>query len=268
MHAVEGEAETRWKYSAGLHCADCDISYPDPTPSLFSFNSPIGACDLPRLWPGDRRGFRAGDPDESKSSPKAPKPGRAPASRECQDDLAKMAKKHGVAMDIPFRDLPEDHRRWVLEGDEKWKSRIPGWPRYWYGVRHFFDWLETKAYKMHIRVLLSRYRSYTECPACHGARGSSRKRCYGACGAVRREEAGGGPADRQRTGTEQGPIPTSQSPLPKLAISELARAAHRRCDYLRRGAGSPGATGRSHRFRSVDEIKAACATCRTWASAT
>ncbi|HAF55223.1 MAG TPA: excinuclease ABC subunit A, partial [Thauera sp.] len=44
------------------------------------------------------------------------------------------------------------------------------WPRYWYGVRHFFDWLETKAYKMHIRVLLSRYRSYTECPACHGAR--------------------------------------------------------------------------------------------------
>jgi excinuclease ABC subunit A len=44
------------------------------------------------------------------------------------------------------------------------------WPRYWYGVRHFFDWLESKAYKMHIRVLLSRYRSYTECPACHGAR--------------------------------------------------------------------------------------------------
>ena len=50
---------------------------------------------------------------------------------------------------------------------KNWDS---SWPRYWYGVRHFFDWLETKAYKMHIRVLLSRYRSYTECPACHGAR--------------------------------------------------------------------------------------------------
>ena len=58
----------------------------------------------------------------------------------------------------------------MLEGDDKWKNWDSSWPRYWYGVRHFFDWLETKAYKMHIRVLLSRYRSYTECPACHGAR--------------------------------------------------------------------------------------------------
>jgi len=73
-------------------------------------------------------------------------------------------------MDIPVRDLPPEHRQWLFEGDPKWKNWDSSWPRYWYGVRHFFDWLETKAYKMHIRVLLSRYRSYTECPSCHGAR--------------------------------------------------------------------------------------------------
>src|SRR5690606_29059388 len=82
----------------------------------------------------------------------------------------KMAKQCGVAMDVPVRDLPPEHRQWLFEGDPKWKNWDSSWPRYWYGVRHFFDWLESKAYKMHIRVLLSRYRSYTECPACHGAR--------------------------------------------------------------------------------------------------
>ena len=75
-----------------------------------------------------------------------------------------------LAVVFQVRDLPPEHREWLLEGDPKWKNWDASWPRYWYGVRHFFDWLESKAYKMHIRVLLSRYRSYTECPACHGAR--------------------------------------------------------------------------------------------------
>jgi excinuclease ABC subunit A len=109
-------------------------------------------------------------PDESKTLAEgAVKPWQSPSFKECQDDLAKMAKKYGVAMDIPFRDLPAEHRRWVLEGDDKWKNwdvvaallvrRAP-----------LLRLAESKAYKMHIRVLLSRYRSYTECPACHGAR--------------------------------------------------------------------------------------------------
>ncbi|ANQ83181.1 putative excinuclease ABC subunit [Azoarcus olearius] len=169
--AVPG-GEAVWRYSSDLHCAPCDIHYAEPTPALFSFNSPIGACDTCRGF-GRVIGVDFGlvIPDESKTLAEgAVKPWQTQSFRECQDDLAKMAKKHGVAMDVPFRDLPEEHRRWVLEGDEKWKSWDSSWPRYFYGVRHFFEWLETKAYKMHIRVLLSRYRSYTECPACHGAR--------------------------------------------------------------------------------------------------
>ncbi|CAH1746498.1 Excinuclease ABC subunit A [Thauera humireducens] len=164
--------EAVWRYSSGLHCADCDIHYSDATPGLFSFNSPIGACETCRGF-GRVIGVDFGlvVPDESKSLAEgAVKPWQTESYRECQADLEKMAKKYGVAMDIPVRDLPPEHRHWLFEGDPKWKNWDSSWPRYWYGVRHFFDWLETKAYKMHIRVLLSRYRSYTECPACHGAR--------------------------------------------------------------------------------------------------
>ncbi|MCK2125673.1 excinuclease ABC subunit UvrA [Thauera aromatica] len=164
--------EAVWRYSSGLHCADCDIHYSEATPGLFSFNSPIGACDTCRGF-GRVIGVDFGlvVPDESKTLAEgAIKPWQTESYRECQEDLAKMAKKNGVAMDIPVRDLPPEHRAWLFEGDPKWKNWDSSWPRYWYGVRHFFDWLESKAYKMHIRVLLSRYRSYTECPACHGAR--------------------------------------------------------------------------------------------------
>jgi excinuclease ABC subunit A len=164
--------EAVWRYSTGLHCADCDIHYSDPTPGLFSFNSPIGACETCRGF-GRVIGVDFGlvIPDESKTLAEgAVKPWQTESYRECQTDLEKMARKYGVAMDIPVRDLPPEHRQWLFEGDPKWKNWDSSWPRLWYGVRHFFDWLETKAYKMHIRVLLSRYRSYTECPACHGAR--------------------------------------------------------------------------------------------------
>ena len=170
-----GEAaagEQVWPYSSGLHCAQCDLHYSEPTPGLFSFNSPIGACETCRGF-GRVIGVDLGlvVPDESKTLAEgAIKPWQTESYRESQHDLAKMAKKYGVAMDIPVRDLPPEHRQWLFEGDPKWKSWDSSWPRYWYGVRHFFGWLESKAYKMHIRVLLSRYRSYTECPACHGAR--------------------------------------------------------------------------------------------------
>ncbi len=172
VHAQGDGAEVRWQFSAGLHCADCDIAYPDPTPGLFSFNSPIGACDTCRGF-GRVIGvdFSLVAPDESRSiADGAVKPWQSPSFKECQDDVMRMARKYGVATDIAVRDLPPEHRDWLLEGDPKWKSWDASWPRHWYGVRHFFDWLESKAYKMHIRVLLSRYRSYTECPACHGAR--------------------------------------------------------------------------------------------------
>ncbi|MBP6727077.1 MAG: excinuclease ABC subunit A, partial [Thauera sp.] len=140
--------EEIWPYSSGLHCADCDLHYSEPTPGLFSFNSPIGACETCRGF-GRVIGVDLGlvVPDESKTLAEgAIRPWQTESYRESQHDLAKMAKKHGVAMDIPVRELPPEHRQWLFEGDPKWKSWDSSWPRYWYGVRHFFGWLESKAY--------------------------------------------------------------------------------------------------------------------------
>ncbi len=165
-------ARAAWRYSSDLHCAECDIHYADPTPSLFSFNSPIGACDTCRGF-GRVIGIDFGliVPDEGKTLRQgAVRPWQTASFRECQDDLVKYANKRGIALDTPFRSLTPAQRNWVLEGEPEWKSWRKSWPGTWYGVRKFFDWLETKAYKMHIRVLLSKYRAYTPCPACEGAR--------------------------------------------------------------------------------------------------
>jgi excinuclease ABC subunit A len=155
-----------WRFSTGLHCPDCDITYKDPSPSTFSFNSPIGACDT-------CRGFgRSIGVDYSLVIPNAAlslrqgaiKPWQTDSYMECQADLVKFARKRNVPLDTAWRDLTEAQRAWVIEGEGEWTKNV------WYGVRRYFAWLETRAYKMHIRVLLSRYRSYTECASCHGAR--------------------------------------------------------------------------------------------------
>ena len=155
-----------WRFSAGLHCPDCDITYKEPNPSTFSFNSPLGACETCRGF-GRSIGvdYNLVIPDTSLSlKAGAVKPWQTESYQECQDDLMKFARKRGVPIDTPWRDLSAEQRRWVLDGEGDWTKKV------WYGVRRFFAWLETKSYKMHIRVLLSRYRSYTECSACQGAR--------------------------------------------------------------------------------------------------
>ncbi|OGA13235.1 MAG: excinuclease ABC subunit A, partial [Betaproteobacteria bacterium RIFCSPHIGHO2_12_FULL_69_13] len=161
-----------WRYSSDLHCPDCDIHYSEPTPAAFSFNSPIGACETCRGF-GRVIGVDFGlvVPDESKTLREgAIRPWQTASFKECQDDLAKYAKKRGIPLDTSWRELGAAHRDWVLEGEREWVSWRKSWPGTWYGVRRFFKWLESKAYKMHIRVLLSRYRAYTECEACGGTR--------------------------------------------------------------------------------------------------
>ncbi len=169
VYPLSGEDESAappWRFSTDLHCADCDIAYKDPSPSTFSFNSPIGACDTCRGF-GRSIGVDYGlvIPDTSLSlRAGAIKPWQTESYRECQADLLKFARKRGIPIDTPWRDLTAGERAWVLDGEGEWTKNV------WYGVKRFFAWLETKAYKMHIRVLLSRYRSYTECTACGGAR--------------------------------------------------------------------------------------------------
>ena len=170
--AVDAATQNVWRFSADLHCADCDIHYQEPTPSLFSFNSPLGACETCRGF-GRVIGLDFGlvVPDDSKTLREgAVKPWQTASNKECQDDLVQYAKKRGIPLDTPWRALTREQKHWVLEGEPEWKSWRKSWPGTWYGVARFFKWLETKAYKMHVRVLLSKYRAYTPCTACGGAR--------------------------------------------------------------------------------------------------
>ena len=163
---------TTWRYSTDLHCADCDIHYETPHPSTFSFNSPLGACETCRGF-GRVIGVDYGlvIPDERKTLREgAIKPFQTKSFIESQRDLEKSATKDGIPLDVPFRELTAEQRNWVIGGGAGWKSWKKSWPGIWYGVKRFFEWLESKAYKMHIRVLLSRYRSYTPCPVCAGSR--------------------------------------------------------------------------------------------------
>ncbi len=157
------------RFSSELHCAHCDIRYSEPTASTFSFNSPLGACDSCRGF-GRVIGIDLGlvIPDITKTlRGGAIKPWQTASFKECQAELQKYAAPAGIALDTPWEALDERSRRWVIEGDPKWTGK---WKTQWYGLNRFFEWLESKAYKMHIRVLLSRYRSYTTCPACQGTR--------------------------------------------------------------------------------------------------
>jgi len=153
--------ERELPFSRSFHCPWCDISYRDPVSNLFSFNTPLGACDachgfgrtigvdMDLVVPDPGLSLRAG----------AVKPWTTEAYVEAQRDLMRFCKKQGIPVDTPFQDLPRAAQRLVLEGGEGF-----------YGVRGFFDWLETRTYKMHIRVLLSRYRSYDACRECGGTR--------------------------------------------------------------------------------------------------
>ena len=161
-----------WRFSSQLHCADCDISYSRTHAGRVLLQLAAGRLrHLPRLRARDWRGLWPGGSERRSSSERRRiRPWQSPSFKECQDDLVKYAKKRKIPLDTPFRELSEQHRTWVLEGEPEWVSWRKSWPGTWYGVRRFFKWLESKAYKMHIRVLLSKYRAYTPCVTCHGTR--------------------------------------------------------------------------------------------------
>ncbi len=164
----EGEPEV-WKFSTGLHCPESDLRYSEPLPSMFSFNSAAGACDTCRGF-GRVIGVDYGlvIPDEKKTlRTGAIKAIQTPAWQECQDDLMRHAEAAGIPRDTPWYRLTPEQKQWVIGGSPHWNGK---WNQQWYGIKRFFEYLETKAYKMHIRVLLSKYRSYTPCPVCAGAR--------------------------------------------------------------------------------------------------
>jgi excinuclease ABC subunit A len=154
-------------------CPESGIRLSPPTPGLFSFNSPVGACpacrgfgktiglDLDLALPDKSLSLRAG----------VVKAFQGGTYEECQRDLLRCAKSRGLALDEPFEDLDRDDQEWVLHGEPGYPNPDEAWQAgAWYGVKGFFTWLESKTYKMHVRVFLSRYRAYTRCASCGGSR--------------------------------------------------------------------------------------------------
>ncbi|HEX8172146.1 MAG TPA: excinuclease ABC subunit UvrA [Thermoanaerobaculia bacterium] len=149
------------RFTSHFACNKCGTEFLEPTPHLFSFNSPLGACthcqgygriigiDMEKVLPN--RKLRL---DELPVAP-----WNSAGYEDCYDDLEKAAKKYNLRLDVPIDELTTSEWDILYSGRGKW-----------YGIKGFFEWLETKKYKIHVRVKLAKYRSYEKCPECRGSR--------------------------------------------------------------------------------------------------
>src|SRR5438270_5278660 len=158
------ESEGGWishRFTSRFACNGCGQEFLEPVPHLFSFNSPLGACtqcqgygriigiDMEKVIPNHALRL-----DELPIAP-----WNSPGYEDCYEDLERAAKKYGLRLDVPINDLTQKEWDLLYNGRAKW-----------YGIKGFFEWLETKKYKIHVRVKLAKYRSYEPCPQCHGSR--------------------------------------------------------------------------------------------------
>jgi excinuclease ABC subunit A len=158
VHLPDGQ---QLKFSQHLHCPECNIPYRDPVPNLFSFNSPLGACelcqgfgrtidiDLDLIIPDPRKSLKDG----------AIKAWSTPATSYERRVLFEFCAQEGIPTHVPFAQLSAAHKSYIIDGHADF-----------YGIRGWFSWLETKTYRMHVRIFLAKYRSYVTCTACNGSR--------------------------------------------------------------------------------------------------
>ncbi len=149
------------KFSRKFECSHCGIIYIEPEPRLFSFNNPYGACpechgfgdkmswDLNLIIPNWKKSIGEG----------AILPWNTPKSQGIVQQLARIAPRYGFTLETPMEQLSREQLALIIEGNAEFIGLFP-----------FFDYLEEKKYKMHVRVFLSKFRGYTPCPMCHGSR--------------------------------------------------------------------------------------------------
>lgn len=166
------DGSERFRFSTGLTSPRTGRRFAPATAALFSFNSPLGACPkcrgFGRVIELDRRLVV---PDTSLSlRDKAIRAFTGEVYAESQRDLERAAKKIGLRLNVPYRDLTAEELHFVWEGEPDYREGENAYKHAWYGVRRFFEWLESNTYKMHVRVFLSKYRAYVQCPVCAGSR--------------------------------------------------------------------------------------------------
>jgi excinuclease ABC subunit A len=159
--ADNDQAPRTLRFAQRFECKQCNVRYEEPEPRLFSFNNPYGACPRCQGF-GNTIDFDLDlvIPDKMKTlADGAIEPWTKPKYRPLFTDLKRYAKQAGIPLDMAWIDMAEEHRNKVLNGEGKFL-----------GVRGFFNHLERKKYKLHVRVFLSRYRGYSLCSACTGTR--------------------------------------------------------------------------------------------------
>ena len=171
---VGGAEPVRHEFSERFECRPCGIAYEVPQPTLFSFNSPFGACPTCHGFGNViELDMHLVVPDETKSiAQNAIEPWTKPHYRSHLAELKRAARRHEIRTTVPWSELSADERRFVVEGDGAGYS----------GVQGFFRTLEQKKYKVHVRVFLSRYRGYRSCPDCSGTRLRREARDVQVCG--------------------------------------------------------------------------------------
>src|SRR5262249_25404315 len=149
------------RFAQRFECKNCHLRYEEPEPRLFSFNNPYGACAKCQGF-GNTIDFDLDlvIPDKTKTLAEgAIEPWTKPKYRTLFTDLKNYSKQPGLPLDVPWAHLEPEQQRLVLDGEGKFL-----------GVRGFFNYLERKKYKLHVRVFLSRYRGYSVCSSCNGTR--------------------------------------------------------------------------------------------------
>ncbi len=168
IEILEAEGQPLRAFTRGLRSTIDGMTYRQATPALFSFNSPIGACPKCR---GFGRvieiDYRLVIPDHTLSIKQgAIRAFQGQVYSGSLRDLLRAARKHNIRTDVPWNELTQEETNFILEGEPGYEEGA----NQWYGVQRFFNWLESKVYKMHVRVFLSKFRSYTQCPDCQGDR--------------------------------------------------------------------------------------------------
>ncbi|MFD0893156.1 excinuclease ABC subunit UvrA [Luteolibacter ambystomatis] len=227
------------KFSTSWTNPHTGFSLRAPSPSLFSFNNPLGACPKCRGF-GRIIGI---DLDKAVPDPSLTikqgviKPFQGERGEECQRDLLRHCKERRIDINTPWEDLEDEVREWIYYGDR----RSPGatgpaeaeelWrDGKWYGVKGFFDWLETKAYKMHVRVFLSRYRSYTACPECRGKRLQPEALCFKIDGKTLPDLWTLPVTDLREWFDTLAAVPRQPDPSLELVLNEITSRLHYLCE--------------------------------------
>jgi excinuclease ABC subunit A len=159
--ASEIAGQSRFRFSQKFECKNDGTRFEEPEPRLFSFNNPYGACARCQGF-GNTVDFDMNlvIPDHSKSlSEGAIEPWTKPKGKPYNAEMKRYAKQMGIPVDTPWGELTTEQQRLVIDGNGKYQ-----------GVRGYFNYLERKKYKLHVRVFLSRYRGYSLCPSCNGSR--------------------------------------------------------------------------------------------------